>query len=443
MFLRLLASVRSFAGQNPWRNRYTQGAAKLAFSVMIAQGITFIGSLILARFFYPPETQDQMAGFLWLVYTLTPLATMRYDIGIVMPKGERGAGQVFRLSVLSALVLAGLSIPVILVCGILNFGPWSNLLWVPVSILTQGFTNTFIGWCNRRHFFGMQSTTRVILAAFYPLLAVLFFFIWGPRATNLPASFTLAGLLGAAIFALLLYRTGTLPSLSWASLQWRRLIHTASRYRHLPLLNVPSYTLNMASLVVLVSSLQHFSAGTSASFNLIYQILRVPAMLVGMAIGQVFTAKAATLLGNSRELRRLILFTISGLSVLAVPFGVLFTFWGESIITLVYGPAWSDAGAFSRWLVWGAACALITTPLNVAPTLLHGNRGQLILTIIIAGSRCLLSWLTVRGDSPWLLVIGSSCIDVISTLLFVGFVLKLLKSPATPPSLQPAAASPL
>ena len=49
MFLRILASVRLFAGQNPWRNRYTQGAAKLAFSVMLAQGITFIGSLILAR----------------------------------------------------------------------------------------------------------------------------------------------------------------------------------------------------------------------------------------------------------------------------------------------------------------------------------------------------------------------------------------------------------
>jgi O-antigen/teichoic acid export membrane protein len=442
LFLRILASVRLFAGQNPWRNRYTQGAAKLAFSVMLAQGITFLGSLILARFFYPPDTQDQMAGFLWLVYTLTPLSTMRYDIGIVMPKGERGAGQIFRLSVLSALVLAGVSIPVIIVCGILNFGQWSNLLWVPVSILTQGFTNTFIGWCNRRHFFGMQSTTRVILAAFYPLLAVVFFFIWGPRAPNLPAAFTLASLLGATIFAILLYRTGTLPSLSWASLQWRRLVHTAARYRHLPLLNVPSYTLSMTSLVVLVSSLQHFSAGTSASFNLIYQILRVPSMLVGMAIGQVFTAKAATLLGNSRELRRLTLITISGLSVLAIPFGLLFTFWGKSIIALVYGPAWSDAGAFSCWLVWGAACALITTPLSVAPTLLQGNRGQLIITIVIAGSRCLLSWLTIRGDSPWLLVIGSTCIDIVAAMLFIGFVLWLLKRPATLPSLQPAVTGP-
>jgi O-antigen/teichoic acid export membrane protein len=197
----------------------------------------------------------------------------------------------------------------------------------------------------------------------------------------------------------------------------------------------------MASLVVLVGSLQYFSAGTSASFNLIYQILRVPAMLVGMAIGQVFTAKAATLLGNSRELRRLILVTLCGLSVLAIPFGLLFTFWGKSIIALVYGPAWSDAGAFSCWLVWGGACALITTPLSVAPTLLQGNREQLILTIVIAGSRCLLSWLTIRCDSPWLLVIGSTCIDVFSTMLFVGFVLWLLKRPAVPPSLQPATAS--
>jgi O-antigen/teichoic acid export membrane protein len=198
----------------------------------------------------------------------------------------------------------------------------------------------------------------------------------------------------------------------------------------------------MISLVVLVSSLQNFSAGTSASFNLIYQILRVPAMLVGMAIGQVFTAKAATLLGNSRELRRLTLITISGLSVLAIPFGLLFTFWGKSIIALVYGPAWSDAGAFSCWLVWGAACALITTPLSVAPTLLQGNRGQLIITIVIAGSRCLLSWLTIRGDSPWLLVIGSTCIDIVAAMLFIGFVLWLLKRPATLPSLQPAVTGP-
>jgi hypothetical protein len=77
----------------------------------------------------------------------------------------------------------------------------------------------------------------------------------------------------------------------------------------------------------------------------------------------------------------------------------------------------------------------------VAPTLLQGNREQLILTIVIAGSRCLLSWLTIRCDSPWLLVIGSTCIDVFSTMLFVGFVLWLLKRPAVPPSLQPATAS--
>jgi hypothetical protein len=47
--------------------------------------------------------------------------------------------------------------------------------------------------------------------------------------------------------------------------------------------------------------------------------------------------------------------------------------------------------------------------------------------------------LTIRGDSPWLLVIGSTCVDVISTTLFIGFILWLLKRPALPASVQPAA----
>lgn len=379
-----------------------------------------------------------MAGFLWLFYTLAPLSTMRYDIGIVMPRGERSASQIFRLSLLSALAAATLSVPVILVCGVLKYGLWSNLLWVPASILAQGATNTFIGWCNRRHFFGMQSTTRIILAAFYPLLAIAAYLIWGAHSPNLPAAFTLASLSGAAIFAFFLHKTGTLPELSWKLMGWRSLSSTAYRYRQLPLLNVPSYTLSMASIVFLVTSLQHFSAGTSASFNLVYQILRVPAMLLGTAVGQVFAAKAATLLGKPRALTRLTFTTMGGLFALAVPFGLLFTFWGDTIIEFVYGPAWSDAGAFSRWLVWGAACALITT-LSMAPTLLHGNRGQLIVTLVAASARCLATWLTTQGDSPWPLIMASTCVDIFSAIMFLTFIAWLLRQPASGPASSPQA----
>ena len=87
---------------------------------MLAQGISFLGGWVLARHLYPPATQDQMAGFLWLINTLTPLSTLRYDIGIVMPKTETSAQLVYQLSCLSAVGVATLAIPVVLVCALVT-----------------------------------------------------------------------------------------------------------------------------------------------------------------------------------------------------------------------------------------------------------------------------------------------------------------------------------
>jgi O-antigen/teichoic acid export membrane protein len=357
-----------------------------------------------------------------------------------MPKSEGSAILVYRLSLLSAIAMAALAVPVVLACGLMGYGPWSNLLWIPVIIIAQGFTYTFIGWCNRRHFFGMQSTTKVILAAGYPLLAAMAYLAWGAQSANLPAAYTLASLLGAGIFAAALHRARALPAFSRKLFEWRSLRSTAYRYRQLPLLSMPGFTINMASFVALVTSLQMLSAGTSASFSLVFQILRVPAVLVGMAVGQVFTAKAATLIGDPARLRRLTFGTAGGLTLLAIPFALLFTFFGPFVFTLIYGQAWVEAGEFSRWLAWGAASALVITPLGLLPTLLHSNRGQLLLTILIAGARCVVAWMATHGASVWTVVIGSTLVDLAAAFFSLGFVLWLLRhqSKSMPPPPSPA-----
>lgn len=436
MTIRLTSWLKPLIASRPWNNRYSQGAAKLAGSVLLAQVIAFIGGLILARYLYPPATQDQMARFLWLINTLTPLCTLRYDIGIVMPKGERGAIKVFQLSFLSSMLTALLAVPAVVLCGIQHYDTWSSLLWVPCTILAQGVTNTFIGWCNRRHFFGMQSTTKVILAACYPLLAAGACLLWGANPANLPAAYSLAAVLGAGVFAIALHRTSTLPTVLWRYRDWRRLWTTAYSYRQLPLLSMPSYTINMASFVVLINALQSFTAGTSASFNLVFQILRVPAVLVGMAVGQVFTAKAATLINQPAALAKLTLATVGGLTALAVPFALTFVFFGPFGFTCIYGPAWREAGEFSQWLAWGAASALIATPLGILPTLLHSNRAQFFLTLVIASARCSVGWMASQGASPRAIIIGSTVVDVAATVVFLLFVFWLLHRQKT--SLRPA-----
>jgi O-antigen/teichoic acid export membrane protein len=426
LIIRLTSWLKPLIASRPWENRYAQGAAKLAGSVLLAQIIAFIGGLILARYLYPPATQDLVASFLWLINTLTPLATLRYDVGIIMPKSDRAASQVFRLSIVTTLLMPCMSIPVILLCGQLGYGQWASLLWIPPTIFAQGLTNTFIGWCNRMHFFGMQSTTKIILAALYPAFAALACLIWGAHSANLPAAYSLATIAGAAIFAAALGRTGTFPKLALRWPNWRALSKTAYRYRQLPLLSVPGYTLNMASVAVLVASLQSFTPGTSASFNLVFQILRVPAVLIGMAVGQVFTAKAATLVSDASALRRLTLRSMAALTMLAIPFALTFSWFGPYIFGLVYGDAWREAGDFSRWLAWGAATGLVTTPLAMIPTLLHSNRIGLVISALIAIARCSVGWLATQGVSPWTVVIGCTLVDIGAAVVFVLFVFWLL-----------------
>lgn len=422
----------------PWQSDYTRGAAQLASSVLAAQIIALAGGTLLARLYFP-ASQDLVTSFIWIINSVMPLITLRYDVGIVMPKSESCASQLFRLSILCALVVPMAAVPVVLACGWLGWGKWASLLWIPPTLLGLGLTNTFIGWCNRRRFFGMQSTSKIILAAVYPILATTAWLFNGEVPGHLTASFCLATLCGAATFALLLHRTGTVPRLSWSRTRWRNLWHTARSFLRLPLFSVPSYFLNMASLAVLVTSLQVFSAGTSSSFNLVFQVMRVPAVLLGLAVGQAFTSKSATLVDNLGKLRLLTLGTMGALSLIALPFAATFTWAGPTLFAWVYGEPWREAGEFSRWLAWGAAAGLIATPLSMLPILLRANFIQLLLTFIIAVARCAVAWMAHQGASAWTVVIGSTVIDLCAAALFLLLVLWLLRSRRSPRPSAPVA----
>jgi O-antigen/teichoic acid export membrane protein len=418
--------VQDLLARQPWRSDYTRGAAQLAISILVAQVIALVGGMVLARF-YLPEAQDLVAGFTWLINSLMPVVTLRYDVGIVMPKSETGARQLFRISLLCALAISLLSVPAVIVCGSLGWGEWGALVWIPPTLLGLGLTNTFIGWCNRRRFFGMQSTSKIILAALYPMYAGAAWLWNGAHPGHLPAAYCLATLCGAATFAVLLLRTGTVPKLAPARLHWPHLWKTARQFRQLPLISVPSYFLNMASIAVLVTSLQFLGSGASASFNLVFQILRVPAVLLGMAVGQAFTAKAATLVDQPAALNRVTLGTMAALTALALPFALLFAWAGPFLFALAYGEHWREAGEFSQWLAWGAATGLVTTPVAMLPTLLHANRIQFFLTLVIAAARCAVGWLATQGASPWTIVIGSTLVDIAASAIFIGFVFWLLR----------------
>ncbi|MFN0128175.1 MAG: lipopolysaccharide biosynthesis protein [Verrucomicrobiales bacterium] len=414
-------------------SRYFRGSMGLAGGVLLAQGIAFAGGTVLARL-YVKETQDAYAAFVALVTTVVPIATLRYDVGVVMPEDEEDGADVFRLSVLLALAASVLSVAVVVLGGLFGWQTWSHLGWLPPALLAQAVSASVIGWCNRRHFFAMQTTAKVVQAAAFPLLAGVAWWYGGAVPGHLTAAYALASVLGALIIAYALARTGTAPRLRPGVFVLNRLVAQARRYRLLPLVNLPMYAVNTASLGTLVWSLQYFPSGTSACFMLVMQILRVPVVLLGMSIGQVLTARSARLISQPQQLRRLALRTAMGLTLAGMALAVFFSLFGPWTFTLVYGQGWRQAGEYSQWLSWGAGAGLVTTPFAMLPTLLHSNTGQLVLTVIVALARAAIAWWGVTHSSDSIIVIGASVIDVLGAAAFLAYLAWLLHRAARPPA---------
>lgn len=422
-------------------SRYVRGSMGLAGGVLLAQGIAFAGGTVLARL-YAKETQDAYAAFVALVTTVVPIATLRYDVGVVMPEEEDHAADVFRLSVLLALAASALSVAVVVLNGLFGWRTWSHLGWLPPALLAQAVSASVIGWCNRRNFFAMQTTAKVVQAAAFPLLAGVAWWYGGAVPGHLTAAYALASVLGALVIAYALVRTGTAPRLGPGTFVFSRLWAQARRYRLLPMVNLPMYAVNMASLGTLVWSLQYFPSGTSACFMLVMQILRVPVVLLGMSIGQVLTARSARLIAQPRQLRRLALRTGVGLALAGLALAVFFSLFGPWVFTLVYGPGWRQAGEFSQWLSWGAGAGLLTTPFAMLPTLLHSNTGQLVLAVIVALARAAIAWWGVTYNSEFIIVIGASVIDVLGAAVFLAYLAWLLHRAAAHPPTTPDSQAP-
>lgn len=407
-------------------SRYVRGSMGMAGGVLLSQFIAFVGGLVLARL-YPAATQDAYAAFVALVTTVVPIATLRYDVGVVMPEEEENAADVFRLSLFLA-VATSMACAVVVVPGVLlGWKGWSQLGWLPFTLLAQAASASIIGWCNRRHFFAMQTTAKVVQAAAFPLLAAVAWWQGGSVPGHLTAAYALASIFGAVMITYALRRTGAAPGLRPGDFVASRMLAQARRYRLLPGVNLPMYAVNMASLATLVWSLQYFPSGTSACFMLVMQILRVPVVLLGMSIGQVFTARAARLMEQPAGLRRVALRTGAGLGLAGLGLAVFFALFGPWIFTTAYGQDWRQAGEFSQWLGWGAGAGLVITPFAMVPTLLHSNTGQLLLTLVAAAARLAVAWWGVVTKSASTIVVGASIIDVVSAAAFIAYLAWLLR----------------
>lgn len=354
----------------------------LVSGTALAQVVALGASLITARLF-TPEVFGQFAIYGSLTAILITVASLRLDMTIMLPEDDDSARRIAKVATLSNLaVAAGASLLAFLLHGAIVdiYGSEELASWMPLAGLTIFFVaqvNVLQYWFNRRSDYRTISLNRVHQTVGSAGGQVGFGAL-GLR--SLPG--LIAGTLLGQAFAFVNLRRKSRDLLDPVAEDTPSGLELVSRYRKMPLLNLPTALVDGIRLNGIPLLIGIVALGAVGQFNMAWRILQAPIGLINSAISQVFYQKLARVEpGNMLRLVRATM--IRSLLIAIVPFGLIYL-TAPWLFLLLLGPQWDMAGDIARALTPWLAMQLVTSPISTVFVVTERQGRMLVFSAFFA-----------------------------------------------------------
>ena len=364
----------------------------LLSGTLIAQIIGYAIAPILTRL-YTTEEMGELGFYMRLTGFISAIATLRYEAALPLPKKDEHSFLLYRLAYLISMVVLIIMAVVFLfliVSGIGNNFDWWFYLFTVLGTSFVIIINVGTSWSVRMGQYSIISRHKIVNSLVANLLRWLFAFL------HLSAF----GLILATLFGYFLsclefaFNFKKIRSKYKDSISNKKTKVLMLEHKEFPTLNLPHvFVDNGRDMLIATLIFTYYSIGIYGSFNHSYTMLRIPLMLVGVTLGQLFYNKASELYNQKKSIMPLlnkILLLLSALSI--VPFSILF-FYGEPIFIFIFGPNWGQAGGYSEtmsvWLMFN----FILSPISVLPLIIGKQKIAFLFGIISSLIQILPLWL--------------------------------------------------
>lgn len=377
-----------------WRSRFARNVAVVASGTAAAQAITMAFAPLITRI-YGPEAFGLLGTFMAIVAVAIPVAALAYPIAIVLPREDRDALGLVRLSAILSFAVALLAAALLVLGGdwlTVTLGAESvagYLFLIPVVMLFAAWMQIAQQWLIRKKEFGVVARSAVThslilnsatsgIGWLHPVGAVLI----------------VLAALGQALHAALLfvgarrrYQAKVPASEEGQRTSLKALAH---RHRDFPLYRAPQNFINAASQSLPVLMLAAFFGPVAAGFYTLTKIVMgMPTTLIGKAVSDVFYPRITEAAHNGENLpRHIVQATGALLAIGVVPFGLVVLF-GPWLFGLVFGADWVMAGEYARWLALFFLFNFINKPSVAAVPVLGIQRGLLVYELFSTGTKAL------------------------------------------------------
>ena len=325
---------------------------------VIAQLIGIGMQLVLRRIFTVADF-GIMSLYASAVGILAVLATGRYEMAIVLPKEDKNARAIFRLSIILSLSFNLLLFIVLLFTAdeimrmiiskglidpaqVTDIGLIKYLIYcVPIGVFMLSVYNAFNYLFTRDKAYKTLSNNRIL------------------QAVSSNGANGIFGVMNLGFFGLFFgYIIGFLTSILFLAGSKLKLIkgevgdtrENLKKYSDFPSKSLPSGLLNILALQLPTFLIfGFFGAVISGIYDIITRVLNAPITMIGRSVSQVFYQKVSSDLNEGRPISgyirkssiRLFLFML-------IPMTVIF-FFGEPIFSFVFGEKYRLAGQLSGY----------------------------------------------------------------------------------------------
>jgi O-antigen/teichoic acid export membrane protein len=145
----------------------------------------------------------------------------------------------------------------------------------------------------------------------------------------------------------------------------------AKQYREFPKVNLP-HSLIDASRELLIAFFLTLYLSTSlfGSYDHSFRMLKLPLMLVGVAIGQVLYNRISADFALKKAIYPLLKKSVLVLTLIGiVPFTVIY-FWGAPIFTFVFGAQWTFSGEIAAALTPWLMANFVASSISMVPAII-------------------------------------------------------------------------
>lgn len=361
------------------RSEVVKNIMLLTSGTALSQIVAYILTPVITRLYSPAESAE-LGLYVRIVSAGAAIATARYELALPVVKLDHHSFRVYHFALKITLITscAALVVSLFPVLFSKDVSGITFYLSIPFGIALLAFQNLGTNWSVRMKQFRLISYSKVVSSGVGNLLKVVFGFL-NTGYIGLILG-TVIGFIAGGFFFLKDFRT-TKNKYSVKSRSPRNSL-LAKEYMEFPKINLPHTLMDMGKELLIAAILwELFSQREYGLYNHTYQMLRMPLVLIGASIGQVFFQRCAEKINQGEIITPIAIQSVKTLFLFSIlPFTIVF-FFGSELFVFVFGDEWKDAGEYSEIMAPWFMINFVSSPISSLPLILKRQSSFFLMAV--------------------------------------------------------------